>query len=115
MKEEDLKVGEVYEFKAGARRITNIDYGVGKYNTYVVWEYADGVKRQGRAGGRTWKPSFAAKAKPRDESGGTYVCCWFKIEEMVLVQRAAKQIGMNVEGFMGHAVVDRANKILEIQ
>lgn len=114
MKEADLKVGEVYEFKAGARRIVSFDTD-GANEVHVNWEYADGVKRVGRIGGRNWISSFAAKAKPMDESGGSYVCCWIKTDEMACILRACKRVGRNVEGFIGESAQWRARKILETE
>src|SRR5579884_3952149 len=50
--------GTVFQVGKFHRRIVNVTHH------WVFWEYADGVKRSGRSGGKQWKNHFASSAKP---------------------------------------------------
>lgn len=59
---ETIQIGRVFEFQTGARRVVSLSPPLG--NSFQVhWEYADGVKRNGRAGGCQWVHYFRRDAK----------------------------------------------------
>jgi hypothetical protein len=61
VKIEQIKIGAVFLFKNGPRRVTGFGKQMGTgFN--VKWEYADGRKRGGRLTGSMWVHYFRAKA-----------------------------------------------------
>lgn len=59
---EAIQVGRVFDFKTGARRVVSLSPPLGN-GFQVRWEYADGVKRNGKAGGSQWVHYFRKDAK----------------------------------------------------
>lgn len=59
---ETIQVGRVFEFKNGARRVVSLSPPLGS-GFQVRWEYADGVKRNGKIGGSQWVHYFRSEAK----------------------------------------------------
>lgn len=59
---ESIQVGRVFEFKGGPRRVVNLSPPLGS-GFQVKWEYADGVKRNGKLGGSQWVHYFRKDAK----------------------------------------------------
>jgi hypothetical protein len=58
---EQIKLGAVFRFKNGPRRVTGFGKQMGTgFN--VRWEYADGKKRGGRLAGSMWVHYFRANA-----------------------------------------------------
>ena len=58
---ESVKVGRVFEFRSGPRRVVKLHPPLG-HGFGVVWEYADGKKRAGRLGGEQWVHYFRRQA-----------------------------------------------------
>lgn len=59
---ETIQVGRVFEFKNGPRRVVGLSAPLGS-GFQVRWEYADGVKRNGKIGGSQWVHYFRTDAK----------------------------------------------------
>lgn len=56
-----IKVGAVFQFKTAPRRVVGTTENIGNgFN--VRWEYADGKRRGGKAGGSQWVHYFRADA-----------------------------------------------------
>lgn len=67
---ESIQVGRVFEFKTSARRVVGVSPSLG--NGFMVrWEYADGVKRNGKIGGSQWVHYFRSDAKRELTSNGS--------------------------------------------
>jgi hypothetical protein len=58
---EQIKVGAVFSFKTGTRRVVTTST-VSDRGFNVGWEYADGKKRAGRLGGEQWCHYFRKDA-----------------------------------------------------
>jgi len=56
-----VQVGAVFQFANGPRRVVSLTEPVGN-GFSVVWEYADGKVRAGRAGGEQWITYFRREA-----------------------------------------------------
>lgn len=55
--------GAVFQFKNAQRRVFGITTNSGGRPMYVIWEYADGKKHNGKLGGRQYYPYFFSDAK----------------------------------------------------
>lgn len=58
---ESIQVGRVFEFKNGPRRVVHLSEPLGR-GFQVTWEYADGIKRNGKLGGSQWVHYFRSDA-----------------------------------------------------
>ncbi len=58
--ESSLRVGAVFRFKSGPRRIVKMEPLGNGFN--IFWEFADGVKRAGKLFGRQWSTYFRREA-----------------------------------------------------
>lgn len=68
---ESIQVGRVFEFKKGPRRVVGLSGPLG-HGFQVRWEYADGVKRNGRIGGSQWVHYFRSEAKAELTSNSSH-------------------------------------------
>lgn len=59
---ESIQVGRVFEFQNGPRRVVKLSEPLGS-GFQVTWEYADGVKRNGKLGGSQWVHYFRSDAR----------------------------------------------------
>lgn len=99
MKVESIRVGGVYRFKSGDRRViklTPVAENSSPSHQNVEWEYADKVKRAGKFGNTQWMPYFASQAKEEilDQKIPTAAEKWPALQDLAvrLANDACKRI-----------------------
>lgn len=102
---EQIKVGAVFVFKHGARRVVSTSR-VSERGFTVHWEYADGKARGGRLGGEQWCHYFrkdAIEEAPADAAGATRT---LKTGRVVVAETAARTISITSRCPAKWAMVD---------